>query len=334
MKRVDWSDDVRQAEWISERLAPFDSGQATSVVPGGFAAYARILHPARDLGDRRVSWSQVAAGNGLELRPDTQFPQIALLPPTAGPSRQVVAPDEGTLCAADAAALIDVLRRRTPAAQPCWFALWDGFGWDAAAWYVAQDGGDGIPPPDPEDPIPRRVRDGPRVDLPHRTYVLYRGALEDALAFVEPQGQTPNLWWPQDRAWCVASELDLGWTYVGGSQELIDEIIGSQGLEALPSEPTQSHHLRFPHWLEESIDSARDQVWAGGRGRVETSLGTASAIARRPGRLRAGGLWTTSVGPDGDEGNSSWTKLRRTDEEWLREVIRHDLSQAVLGLLG
>lgn len=334
MRRVDWSDDVRQADWIGQRLAPFESGTTTSVVPGGFAAYARILHPASDPDERRVRWSQVAADNGLELRPDTQFPQIALLPPTAGPSRQVLAPDEGTLCNADASALIDVLRRHTPAAEPCWFAVWDGYGWEASVSYTSEDGAEDTPPSHLQDPIPRRVREGPRVDLPHRTYVLYRGGLEDALAFVESQGQTPNLWWPQDHSWCVASELDLTWTHVGGSRELVDELVGSPGLEALPSEPTQSHHLRFPPWLEASIDHATEQVLAGNRGRVETSLGTATATVRRPRRLRAGDLWTTSVGPDGEEGSSSWTRLSGTDEEWLRESIRHDLAHAVLGLLG
>jgi hypothetical protein len=26
----------------------------------------------------------------------------------------------------------------------------------------------------------------------------------------------PNPWWPEDRAWCVATEIDLPYTYVGG----------------------------------------------------------------------------------------------------------------------
>lgn len=45
----------------------------------------------------------------------------------------------------------------------------------------------------------------------------------------------PNLRWPDDRAWCVAPEIDFPYTYVGGSSKLIEEIIGHPLLEALPA---------------------------------------------------------------------------------------------------
>src|SRR5699024_12624354 len=47
-------------------------------------------------------------------------------------------------------------------------------------------------------PVQRR---GPRLELPERAYVLYRGDLAAALAFMDSEQQTPNLWWPADRAW-------------------------------------------------------------------------------------------------------------------------------------
>jgi hypothetical protein len=43
----------------------------------------------------------------------------------------------------------------------------------------------------------------------------------------------PNIWWPDNREWCVASEIDLAYTYVGGSKELIEEIVEHPALEAL-----------------------------------------------------------------------------------------------------
>jgi hypothetical protein len=43
----------------------------------------------------------------------------------------------------------------------------------------------------------------------------------------------PNLWWPDDHAWCVASEIDFPYTYVGGSQELIDAILEDPAIESL-----------------------------------------------------------------------------------------------------
>ena len=36
--------------------------------------------------------------------------------------------------------------------------------------------------------------------------------------------RSPQWWWPDDRAWFVATEIDDSWTYVGGTSELIDTI--------------------------------------------------------------------------------------------------------------
>ena len=48
----------------------------------------------------------------------------------------------------------------------------------------------------------------------------------------------PNLWWPDDHAWCVASEIDLAYTYVGGSRKLIEQVLELPALESLPCEIT------------------------------------------------------------------------------------------------
>jgi hypothetical protein len=49
-----------------------------------------------------------------------------------------------------------------------------------------------------------------------------------------PAEQSPSLWWPDDRAWCVASEIDFCSTYVGGSPALIERVLGDDRLEAIP----------------------------------------------------------------------------------------------------
>ncbi len=50
-------------------------------------------------------------------------------------------------------------------------------------------------------------------------------------------GNGPNLWRPDDRAWCVASEIDFPYTYVGRPQALIDAIISDPAIEALAATP-------------------------------------------------------------------------------------------------
>lgn len=59
------------------------------------------------------------------------------------------------------------------------------------------------------------------------------------MAFGRPVRPTvANLFWPGDRAWCVATEIDLDSTYVGGSVELIADLLADPRLEAFPAEVT------------------------------------------------------------------------------------------------
>lgn len=87
---------------------------------------------------------------------------------------------------------------------------------------------------------------GPRVRLPGRDYLLFVGELAAAVdAGWRPLPeltlfQSPNLFWPQDRAWCVATEIDFDSTLVAGSASLIDRILVAPGLDAWPVDPTDS----------------------------------------------------------------------------------------------
>jgi hypothetical protein len=78
----------------------------------------------------------------------------------------------------------------------------------------------------------------PRVRVPNRSYFLIRGSLVSACAFpVGGAGLTPNLWHPDDRAWCVATEIDGYSTYVAGSRDTIDDVLDAPDLEAVEVRP-------------------------------------------------------------------------------------------------
>jgi hypothetical protein len=49
---------------------------------------------------------------------------------------------------------------------------------------------------------------------------------------MEPQ--SPNLFWPDDRAWCAASEIDLDSTYIGCSEETAAALLADPRLETWP----------------------------------------------------------------------------------------------------
>jgi hypothetical protein len=72
----------------------------------------------------------------------------------------------------------------------------------------------------------------PRVHLPGRDYLLFEGPLQAATEFARFVSQSPNLFWPDDHAWCVASEIDLFCTLVAGSDVLIEGLIADSRLEA------------------------------------------------------------------------------------------------------
>ena len=85
-----------------------------------------------------------------------------------------------------------------------------------------------------------KVARAPRFHLPHRDYHLLVGPVE-ALAesmLDPPWWQSPNLCWPDDRTWCVASEIDLYSTYIGCSEACRDAILSLPEIEALPINPT------------------------------------------------------------------------------------------------
>jgi hypothetical protein len=64
--------------------------------------------------------------------------------------------------------------------------------------------------------------------------LLLRGTLGDAATasmLPAPWDQSPNLWWPADRAWCVATDIDLASSYIGASEACIQAILNTAMLE-------------------------------------------------------------------------------------------------------
>lgn len=226
------SEEVHAADWIRERLHGF-AVDVGSVVPHGFEAYARIFHPAWAPGVAEVRWSDVAASTGRTVHPEMQFHAIAAPLPgheTGPPSWY--GPREGKLSENQVRALIPLLARHTSTPERCLFCLWDGYGYFNPGATIAftsfwPEGEPHVPPPPQPLPTPPRAR----VRMPGREYMLFTGSVAQAEGWLSG----PNLWWPEDRAWCVASEIDLPYTYVGGTGPLIAEILTDPALEALPA---------------------------------------------------------------------------------------------------
>jgi hypothetical protein len=257
--------DVAMTGWIQPRLLPLDrrSGvRVGEVIPTGFDAYARIFHPARE-GDamERRRWSELAERNGRVVHPEMQLEHIVgALDINSVPGLE--SPLEGNLPGEQLEALVEVLRTFTATPSVCWFAVWDGYGFYGGgvslSWSPDEDPAVVRAPKRAELERARRAAaqlDAVRKLAIHpslkggamRSYFVFRGSI-DAASALEFNGwnQAPNLWWPDDRAWCVATEIDGYSTYIGGSARCVEAILADQRLEALPS----STDLRFDLWSD------------------------------------------------------------------------------------
>jgi hypothetical protein len=306
---IAWSEQIEAGDWIKGRLTSPVGSTVTSIIPGGFEAYARVLHPAVLAGreaDGQARWAQVAAWSGLELRPNAQFHSVAL-PPQGAVSDELAAcrpPRKGSLTAGDCVALAARLRSHTDTPDRCWFCLWEGYAWQGVK----------------SDPIPAEILDGPRVALPRRDYVLFSGPVEAAAA-IDEAAFTPNIWWPSDRAWCVVSAIDLPWTYVGAAAPVIADLLARDDLEVLPAEP-DDRVSRVESWVVEWAYTGVDELLRNGSCRIETPRGAIDAWFERPG-LQTGSLGITSTTADGRRWSKRTAVEHRVDQELRRLISLH-----------
>jgi len=251
MGRPEWSPDVSAGDWIAAHLVRLD-GTVGQHVPAVFDAYARVLHPPHTPTGEQGTWAQVCATTGTTAHPLMQWLTISRTQdvPTgdgAFTSRSAWSgspPDTGNLAPEPLDALLDVLGETT-GDQRCVFALWEGLGWvDCRGAWFRRTAADGtvIEEGEPPSAFPLEVLDGPRLALPGRSYLLFTGPLADATQ-LDPRGfgsQSPNLFWPRDHSWCVATEVDFDSTLIGGPRPLIDAVLASPVLEAWPVAPQDS----------------------------------------------------------------------------------------------
>jgi hypothetical protein len=74
-------------------------------------------------------------------------------------------------------------------------------------------------------------------------------ALTDACPFLADVG--PGLWWPDDRAWFVATDRFMKRTFVGGGHGLVDRLLAEPVLAAAPARATDELGLHSPLRLTE-----------------------------------------------------------------------------------
>ena len=247
---LELADDVSAADWLADALRPWswpDPGGPTRVasfVPDRYEAFARILHPLRWGTGEGGRWSELAAPRGVTIGPETPFSEAAGLHP--GRDDELwgrYAPSDGSLPAAPMAALGAALGPHTATPDACVFCFWVGSGaWGGRGMRMLDSTLTAAENQAANDRLAARAAHElaameriPLVRLPHREHYLFTGPLARAARpfMLGPWEQSPSMWWPADRSWFVATEVDGYSSYAGGSQAAIAAVLASPVLEAL-----------------------------------------------------------------------------------------------------
>ena len=333
-----WTREVGAGAWIAERLTVGDT------VPRGFEQYAQILHPAFDSPRapcEPVRWRDVATWSGIPLRAGTDFASIAIPqePRSEPPPWTSQGPQSGQLFLPYLRALQGILAEETTTPDESWFGLWDGYGWiggsargGVAVFMDSSIHGTAAPDPIPAA-VPEGVLDGPKLDLPHRSYLLFKGFTThaDQAPFGGAWEQTPNIWWPEDRAWFVATEIDLSWTYVGGSKRLIERLVSDERIEAISTDPFAER--RTMGWIQLAAEAAARQLVESAKAAIATPIGSVKATLEPLRKQHSRLVIDTQSAIMGGESRSE-TTIGIESRDRLEQLLAIYLVAAVHSLVG
>jgi hypothetical protein len=252
----------------------------SSIIPAGFDAYARVLHPVsverhapsgggnpqEGHSTEAWTWARIAASTDTVIHPQVQWIRIAGHqdePLDLSGNRTAYPPPFGWLDPRILADLIHLAAGHTSTPGQITAALWEGWSIGAGAPLVPVALGTQIedtypaqvqpPLPNPEagiDPaLPEALVDGPFLELPERRYVLLSASAQELADPAWPftagigwthglSGPLPQLIWPSDHAWAIASEIELDSTLIGGTFPFINQLMDLPGVEAVRVGPT------------------------------------------------------------------------------------------------
>ncbi|MGX1805083.1 hypothetical protein ACWIGI_05160 [Nocardia sp. NPDC055321] len=212
--------------------------------------------------EARWPWAEVAARNGRVMHPLVQWRNLTDGEDEAAMSFadgwSVGQSEEGWFDPSLLAALTVHLRAATATPDELTAGVWNGFGqFDSAAGTLLVAATDG----DPRDLADERARiaaelaasvapeveraatAGPFLRWPGRDFLLFDTGLAEladpAWVFTaglgwtpDFPGVTPQLLWPADHAWVLATEIDFDSTIIAGDRALIDAVLADNGFEA------------------------------------------------------------------------------------------------------
>jgi hypothetical protein len=210
------------ARWVKETSSRGPGLTVAHFVPPVFEAYARLLRPTQE--GRR--WADIAAQRGIRLNATTRYEDIARL--------EVDDPVEGSLLAADAAVVAEVLRGFTSTPGRCLFLVGGGATEDDLYGDLIFGGSRHV------------VLTG---DVMAATALAIDPSFGIGFAAIPAEAWwiAAEAWWPADRSWFVYTNPDGFDTHLGGSAVAMKALIGDDRIEVLPIGPDDPVDIS-PEW--------------------------------------------------------------------------------------
>lgn len=203
--------DGTQAAWWLEQLEPWgDQGlPVSSLVPSSLLAVCQVLHPWRGSDSEPIGWQ---AASQLGFASVTDFDRSREMFSIPAAEEAGLSASCGELDTGVAGALIDNLTNATTTPDDVFVAVWVGWG----------------------DVPAQRFPGAAHLETPGRGHFLLRGPLTGVLSSVAASNfdrPVAGLWWPADRAWFVATEIEFEWTFVAGDPMLMEGLRADERLE-------------------------------------------------------------------------------------------------------
>lgn len=209
--------------------------------------------------DGRWGWARIAERNGRVMHPLVQWRRLTNdeMSLSFSDGWEVSQSDEGRLDPRLLAALTAHLSAATTTPDEVTVGVWNGWGelhdggWSAYIAFGTDEAeakrerarleAEARASVAPE--VREAVRRGPWLEWPGREFLLFDTSLAELSdpgwmrgaglgATNDDDGVTPQLLWPADQSWVVASEIDWDSTIVAGSRGLVDAVLADPTFEA------------------------------------------------------------------------------------------------------
>jgi hypothetical protein len=233
---------IEYIDWAKARLKA-DPSVVTGNVPAGFDNYFRILHPPRAKTGEYLTWTDLSEVAGVPMGAMVQWDQIATGLKSTMVFTGIRPPVLGKMPLSVFEGLIAVLAKSADRSE--WV-----FGLSTAHTLLLRPNqneahGQNVPASSARSWSAAEISTT-RCRLPSGEFALVKGTIESIMdwfgqmAAMETPRIVPDLMWPLDGKWFIATGVDFDSTLLGADESVSRLVTHASGLEILKVDPEDS----------------------------------------------------------------------------------------------